>query len=109
MLTVIAWYNFCLRGVKISEKLKTSTAPICTGLKTEWTSKIKTTTQFPVDPGTVVEVTCSNPDAVIKGSNRITCTIGTDFTHSKEPSCSIPGKQHYNYTVCLQVSRGWGE
>ena len=92
MLTVIAWYNFCLRGVKISEKLKTSTAPICTGLKTEWTSTIKTRTQFPVDTGTVVEVTCSYSDAVNDGSSEVTCTAGTDFTFSEEPSCSIPGK-----------------
>ena len=75
-----------------SDKLYTSTAPICTGLKTEWTSTIKTTTQFPVNPGTVVEVTCSHPNAVNEGSKQVTCTIGTDFTFSEEPRCSIPGK-----------------
>ena len=75
-----------------SDLLNTSTAPVCTGLKTDWTSTIKTTTQFPVNPGTVVEVTCSDTDAVNEGSNQVTCTAGTDFTFSKEPSCSIPGK-----------------
>ena len=53
---------------------------------------METTTQFPVDPGTVVEVTCSYSDAVNEGSNEVTCTTGTDFTFSQEPSCSIPGK-----------------
>ena len=52
---------------------------------------METTTQFPVNPGTVVEVTCSHPDAVNKGDSEVICTAGTDFTFSKEPSCSIPG------------------
>ena len=64
---------------------------MCTGLKTEWTSTIKTTTQFPVIQGTVVEVTCSHFDAVNEGSSEVTCTTGRDFTFAKEPSCSIPG------------------
>ena len=32
---------------------------------------------FPVDPGTVVEVTCSDLGAVNKGSNEVTCTAET--------------------------------
>ena len=75
-----------------SDLLNTSTAPVCTGLKTEWTSTIETTTQFPVIQGTVVEVTCSDTNAVNEGSNQVTCTVGTEFTFSEEPSCSIPGK-----------------
>ena len=69
----------------------TSTAPDCTGLKTEWTSStMETTTQFPVDPGTEMEVTCSHPDAVRAGSSSITC-LGAIFAFSEEPSCSLPG------------------
>ena len=64
----------------------------CTGLKAEWHSTIQTETQFPVDPETVVEVTCSDSKALNKGSSKVTCTSGTEFTHSKELSCSIPGK-----------------
>ena len=52
---------------------------------------METTTQFPVDTGIVVEVTCSNSDAVKEGSNEVTCSIGRDLTFSIEPSCSIPG------------------
>ena len=52
---------------------------------------MKTTTQFPVNPGTEVEVTCSYSGAVNDGSSEITCKKGTDFTFSKEPECSIPG------------------
>ncbi|KAL5253100.1 hypothetical protein ACHWQZ_G015760 [Mnemiopsis leidyi] len=65
-------------------------APDCTRLNTKWTSTIETTTMFPVDPGTVVTVTCSNSDAVNGGSSEVTCTKGTDFTFSIEPSCSDP-------------------
>ena len=75
----------------IKKNLKYSAAPDCTGLKKEWTSMIKTTTQFPVNSGTVVEVACSYSDAVNKGSSEVTCTSGTDFTFSKEPSCLITG------------------
>ena len=52
---------------------------------------METTTQFPVDTGNVVEVTCSNSEAVKKGSSEITCKTGTIFTFLEEPSCSLPG------------------
>ncbi|KAL5252523.1 hypothetical protein ACHWQZ_G015337 [Mnemiopsis leidyi] len=76
----------------------------CTGLKTEWTSTIKTSTQFPVDPGTVVEVTCSNPDAVNEGSSEVTCTGATDYAFSIEPSCSIPALTSTDTTPSLHSS-----
>jgi hypothetical protein len=56
---------------------------------------VKTTTQFPVVPGTVVEVTCSESGAVNKGSSAVTCSRGTTFTYLKEPSCSNSGKSIY--------------
>ena len=52
---------------------------------------MKTTTQFPVNPGTVVEVTCLHSDAVNKGNSGVTCITGRLYTFSTEP-CSIPGK-----------------
>ena len=64
----------------------------CTGLKAEWTSTIETAAKFPVDPGTVVEVTCSDSGALNEGSNEVTCTGDTKFIYSKEPSCSDIGK-----------------
>ena len=59
----------------------------CTGLKAEWTSTIETAAMFPVDPGTVVKVTCSDSGALNKGSNEVTCTSENVFTYSKEPFC----------------------
>ena len=53
---------------------------------------MKTSTQFPVDSGTVVEVTCSYSDAVNEGSSEVTCTTGKIYTFSKEPSCTISSK-----------------
>ena len=64
----------------------------CTGLKAEWTSTIETAAKFPVDPGTVVEVTCSDSGALNKGSNEVTCAAGTEFVYLKVPSCSDLGK-----------------
>ena len=49
---------------------------MCTGLKTEWTGAMETTTQFPVNPGTVVVVKCSYSDAVNAGSSEVTCIKG---------------------------------
>ena len=65
---------------------------------------IKTTTQFPVNPGTVVEVTCSDSEHVNKGSSRITCITGSIFAFSEEPICSLPGfdvKFHKTTTLVL--------
>ena len=64
----------------------------CTGLTAEWTSTIETTAKFPVDPETVVEVTCSDSGALNRGSSGVTCTAGTVFTYSKEPFCVDLGK-----------------
>ena len=69
----------------------------CTGLKAEWRGT--TTTQFPVVPGTVVEVSCTYSGALKKGSNKVTCTSGTEFTHSTEPSCSELGKFTDRYQI----------
>ena len=84
-------------------KLKIS-APMCTGLKTEWISTIKTTTQFPVITGTVVELTCSYSDAVFEGSKEVTCTKDTDYTFADEASCSIQGKLQLDQEVILNVT-----
>ena len=52
---------------------------------------MEATAQFPVYQGAVVHVTCSYSDAVNDGDSEVTCKTETDFTFSKEPSCSIPG------------------
>ena len=64
----------------------------CTELKAEWTSTIETAAKFPVDPETVVEVTCSDSGALNRGSSEVTCTSGNVFTYSKEPFCVDIGK-----------------
>ena len=51
----------------------------------------ETTTTFPVDPGTVVEVTCTYPDAVNEGGSEVTCTSVTSFNYVTEPSCEVLG------------------
>ena len=81
-----------MRYFRASEQyLLTITSVICTGLKSGWIRTMKTTAQFPVNPGTVVEVTCSYSDAVKEGNNDIICKQGADFLFSEEPSCLIPG------------------
>ena len=64
----------------------------CTGLKAEWTSTIETAAKFPVDPGTVVKVTCSDSGALNIGSSELTCMAGIVFTYFKEPFCVQLGK-----------------
>ena len=70
---------------------KSALAAFGGGVHHWWTSTIETTTQFPVNPGTEVEVTCSHPDAVKAGSSSITCITGAIFAFSEEPSCSLSG------------------
>ena len=50
---------------------------------------METTVQFPVDYGTVVEITCSDLDAVNTGSKLLTCVYGMDYSFELEPSCSL--------------------
>ena len=52
---------------------------------------MKTATTFPVDSGTVVELTCLYSGAENEGSSQVTCTSGTSFTHVTEPNCEVPG------------------
>ena len=59
----------------------------CTGLKPEWTHTLTASTEFPVGPGTVMEVTCSDPGFIIAGSSQVTCAAGTQFTYRIEPYC----------------------
>ena len=80
----------------------------CTGLKTEWTSTLETTTQFPVDPGTVVEVTCSDSYAINSGSSEITCKTGRLFNYQQEPHCTVPGNEmlfHLQFFIQVQLNK----
>ncbi|KAL5248076.1 hypothetical protein ACHWQZ_G017302 [Mnemiopsis leidyi] len=65
--------------------------PGCTGLKTNWTITLETTAQFPVDPGTVVEVSCIDDNVTLMGDRNVTCTLGRDFSYQSEPWCSEKG------------------
>ena len=58
----------------------------CTGLSPEWTGTV-TETEFPVRLGTVVEVKCSESAALNIGSNKVTCSTGTEFSFQEKPSC----------------------
>ena len=49
---------------------------------------METTTKFPVAPGTVVKVACSESQSLLKtGSNELTCASGTNFDYETEPKC----------------------
>ena len=73
-------------------------AGVCNGLSTEWENKLETTTPFPADPGTVVEVTCSDPEAKnITGSYQVTCFSDGIFTYKSEPRCT--GIKHESRTL----------
>ena len=73
-------------------------AGVCNELPTKWENKLETTTQFPVDPATVVEVTCSDPEARnITGSFQVTCYSDRIFTYKSEPRCT--GIKHDTKTL----------
>ncbi|KAL5253129.1 hypothetical protein ACHWQZ_G015781 [Mnemiopsis leidyi] len=68
----------------------------CSGLPAEWRTKLETTTQFPVISGTVVELTCSDPETSLNvGSSHVTCTSDTIFSYEIEPRCSAGATRRY--------------
>ena len=83
-----------LRVLKCVINLKNSGnfRSICTGLNANLARTLTTTAQFPVDEGTLVEVTCSYREAVNKGSSEVTCVTWTNYTYETEPNCEIEGK-----------------
>ena len=98
MLDILNSLHFVVHKVKKTED-NPALPGRCTGLKTEWTSTITATTEFPVDPATVVDVTCSDSDHVNTGSSQVTCAYYTEFSYESEPNCGIPGT---SYTaICL--------
>ena len=58
---------------------------VCHGLKSQWKSEV----EFPVNPGTEVEVTCSDLVAVKTGSKVVTCVSERDYKFEIEPTCSL--------------------
>ena len=62
----------------------------CSGLDSSW-DNLETTTQFPVNCGTTVTVSCG-PGYELKGDNQITCDRDTSFTYDTEPTCQKLGK-----------------
>ena len=64
---------------------------------------LETTTQFPVVPGTVVEVKCSDSEAFHLGSSEVICATQTGFIYSEEPRCLIAGINcSIEFFRCLQ-------
>ena len=61
---------------------------------------MKTTAEFPVDAGTVVEVACSNEDDTLMGDNKVTCAFGRDYTYLSEPWCS--GEHSYYQSLTFR-------
>jgi len=68
----------------------------CTALKDEWINTMETTTTFPAVAETVLEVTCSDAGVIKRGSSKVTCILGTEFSYSDEPSCPRPGRVEKN-------------
>ena len=79
---------------------------VCHGLKSQWKSEV----EFPVNPGTEVEVTCSDLLALKTGSKVVTCVSEKDYKFEVEPTCSLcdvgkqPNSDKTQCGECLFVS-----
>ena len=62
---------------------------VCTGLPKDWT-KVKTETEFPVNTGTTITVSCQE-GYINTGSSVVTCNtyLYQDFDYERKPYCSI--------------------
>ena len=70
----------------------------CTGLKTKWITTMETTAVFPVDPGTSVEVKCSDSRFSNAGSSKVICITRTEFIYlTGEPWCTTEGNLKKKY------------
>ena len=71
----------------------------CPGLKAAWTRTLTTSTQFPVKPGTLVEVKCSDIGATNVGSTKVTCIFDELFSFQSEPICTgkHAGRTFHNF------------
>ena len=67
--------------------LKYPAISVCTGLPEDWTG-IKTETEFPVDTGTTITVSCQE-GYINTGSKRVTCNtyLYQDLQYKRKPRC----------------------
>ena len=62
---------------------------VCTGLPEDWTG-VKTETEFPVDTGTTITVSCQE-GYINTGSSVVTCNtyLYQDLEYKKKPKCFL--------------------
>ena len=67
---------------------------VCTGLPKDWTG-VKTETEFPVDTGTTITVSCQE-GYINTGSSVVTCNtyLYQDFQYKIKPQCLL-GKSKF--------------
>ena len=53
---------------------------------------LKTSSKFPVVPGTNVTITCADKDRFLMGDGIITCQTGTSYTFDETPHCEDKGR-----------------
>ena len=65
-----------------------SSISVCTGLPKDWIG-VKTETEFPVDTGTTITVSCQE-GYINTGSKIVTCNtyLYQDFQYDTKPNCS---------------------
>ncbi|KAL5270657.1 hypothetical protein ACHWQZ_G001379 [Mnemiopsis leidyi] len=70
-----------------------NTGEVCTGLSAGWQG-VQTSVTFPVYSETVLAVGCKNDDTLTlnRGSSRVTCKSGTEFTYVTTPACISLGE-----------------
>ena len=81
-------------------------SPVCTRLSEIWTNT-KTETEFPVDTGTTITVSCQE-GYINTGSKIVTCNtyLYQDFQYNTEPNCTRTVGKYL--TVLTVVSRTVG-
>ena len=76
-----------------------NTVTVCTGLPESW-DRVKTETEFPVDTGTTITVSCQE-GYINTGSKVVTCNteLYQDFQYEIVPICHKTGK--WKLTDCF--------
>ena len=72
-----------------------NTVTVCTALPESW-DKVKTKTEFPVDTGTTITVSCQE-GYINTGSKVVTCNteLHQDFEYETLPTCNKTSKREF--------------
>ena len=85
----VAHFNNSSGSPIVLNTITTSTISVCTGFPDDWI-RVRTETEFPVDLGTKITVSCGE-GYINTGNKLVACNtyLYQDFQYERKPSCNL--------------------